>query len=141
MSKTITGMVVGAVVLFGGTLALLVFGLPGQPASAQPDLQESLPSPEEFGTDPVGFVEPEVPITPRDHFTLYPADRGAWQYADQSEEMQATIDAAGEWAETKSGYVVHQAWSRARVWSVRHTELVSAERAAGLSGSENLGVE
>ena len=115
-----------------GIAALLVIHFSGRgPVHAQ---EEEGPPIDEAGVE----ATPAEPLHP---FERYQADDGAVSYEVLSDEDRLLADRIQEWAEADSGDQVHQEWAAGSAWARAHAKLVIAERAAGLEGSEEVGVE
>jgi hypothetical protein len=72
--------------------------------------------------------------------TMYLADEGALEWADMSPRERETTDAIREWAETRNGGAVHDAFSAAVATTTALRLVEQAQDASGLDGVETLGV-
>ena len=98
-----------------------------------------------FSVSGMSTAEEQPPGTegqpPRhDPFTLHPADVGAVDWGSMADAERANTNSVMEWAETRNGASVHDAFSAAaaRTSAIRIVE--DAQQASNLDGIETLGV-
>jgi hypothetical protein len=85
--------------------------------------------------------EAAPPPVPHDTFTQFPAGEGAIAFEELSAAEKQAVMNADEWAETRNGHEVHQAWSRYTQARRDEARLKRAANRSGTAGLELVGVE
>jgi hypothetical protein len=83
---------------------------------------------------------PPADLPRHDPFTLYDADEGALEWSEMSPADRAITGDVREWAETRNGEAVHNAFSTAAATTSTLRLVAEAQRDSGLEGVETLGV-
>jgi len=126
------------VVLFGGSVSLLVLFSP----SASADASETPDEPTEASAPSGDEPPPEDDLPPRDFFAQYPAGEGegVQSYEQLDETEKASLDDSALWAETGNGHAVHSKWERASTERKRRARVLRAQQVSGTQGFDELGV-
>ena len=92
----------------------------------------------------VGRTEQDTPVDAshpvHNPFTLYSADDGALDWEGMTPAERANTDAVMDWAETRNGATVHNAFSAATARTSEIRRIEDAQNSTNLDGIETLGV-
>jgi hypothetical protein len=103
--------------------------------NAQPPFGEAAP-----------MAEPPLPAPPDSDLIHKPNVQwqhslGETAYEELPIAQQHGLDLAAEWKDTESGDTVHQAWATYSSQKILEADVANASRAAGIVGTEGIGLE